>query len=123
MGTSASEASPLLLSSVATASISDRVGGVEAVRERGTNEGVAAGFRFGHALTAGQPTALLATCFAAVKARQHTIVGDFGRDDLIEMGIALRPTVLELLAEARRQERARQDRERRARKDWVGNKI
>lgn len=133
-GTSASETTRLLMFKVATPSIGERVAGFEGVRERGTNEGVAAGFKFGRALNYEQRQGFLDKCFkdikappapregsqdadvdtavlgAAVwsganvfKARSHQITGDFGRDDLIEMGISLQPTVIELLEEAQRQ--------------------
>jgi len=106
-GTSASKATDLLMFKVADPSMGERVLGWEGVRERGTNEGVAAGFKFGQALDPEQHTGFLAKCFADIGARGQTIVGDFGRDDLITMGVALRPTVIELLEEAERQEQAR----------------
>ncbi|MGH3777154.1 MAG: DUF4157 domain-containing protein [Pseudonocardiaceae bacterium] len=103
-GTSASETTRLLMFKVVTPSIEERVFGFEGVRERGTNDGVAAGFKFGQALNSEQRRGFRAKCFAEIKARNHHITGDFSRDDLIEMGVSLRPTVIELLEEAQRQE-------------------
>ena len=122
-GTSAARATQLLMYRVATPSIGERVAGFEGVRERGTNEGVAAGFKFGQALSAEQSTGFRTVCFRQMKANGQQLTGDFGRDDLIAMAVALRPTVVELLDEAQRQEEARQARERRQRRDWVGNKV
>jgi hypothetical protein len=106
-GTSASETTRLLMFKAVTPSIGERVAELVGVRERGTNDGVAAGFKFGEALNSEQRSKFRAKCFAESKARNHHITGDFGRDDLIEMGVSLRPTVLELFEEAQRQEAAR----------------
>jgi hypothetical protein len=122
-GTSASDATDMLMFHAANAGIGERVAGFEGVRERGTNEGVAAGFKFGQAMGSEQRQGFMATSIKEIKARNHTLTGTFGRDDLIEIGISLRPTVIELLDEAARQEAARLERQRRERHDWVGNKI
>ena len=125
-GTSASETNRLLAFKTITPSVGERVAGFEGVREHGTNDGIVAGFKFGRALNAKQREGFLAKCLSEVKARNHRIAGDFGRDDLTEMGVSLVPTVLELLAEAQRQEAerlARERREQRERKDYVGNRI
>jgi hypothetical protein len=183
-GTSGSDANWLLMSGVGTPSEGERVAGFEGVRDRGTKEGVAAGFKFGQALDAEERQGFLAKCFATIassrwQARWHGITqeqyqksrfsgkapgfgaaaadeelahefpalakgraiaaaapprqaaelrGDFGRNELIKMGTALRPTVIELLEEAERQ-RERRDREEARRasalgsRDWIGNKM
>lgn len=97
---------------VATPSMGERVAGFEGVRERGNNEGVAAGFKFGEKLNPEQRSAFREKTFAEIKARNRTLMGDFGRDDLIEMGVALVPTVKKLLEEAARQEQERRESER-----------
>jgi hypothetical protein len=58
----------------------------------------------------------------------NELSGDFGRDDLIKMGTALRPTVIELLEEAERQREQREYEEamratRLGSRDWIGNKM
>ena len=122
-GTKADEATRLLMFRTANPGIGERVAGFEGTREQGTNDGVAAGFKFGQVMSSEQRQGFLATSIKEIKARNHTLTGTFGRDDLIEIGVSLRPTVIELLDEAQRQEAARLDRQRRERKDYVGNKI
>ena len=124
-GTPASETTRLLMFTVATPGMGERVAGFEGVRERGNNEGVAAGFKFGHALNTKQRQGFLvkAGYYKLVKAGYYKIGDQVGRNDMIDMGVALRPTVIELLEEAARQEAEREDYERRMSKDWYGHNI
>ena len=98
--------------SVVTPSMGERVAGFEGVRERGTNEGVAAGYKFGQALNTTQRQGFLQKLREELKARNTLkfLTGDFKRDSS-DMGVALRPTVLKLLEEAARQEEERRLRE------------
>jgi hypothetical protein len=186
-GTSWSETARLLMFGVGTPSEGERVAGFEGVRERGTKEGVAAGFKFGQALDAEERQGFRNKCFAGIASRSWQanwgvtqeqiqtasdrfkgkapgfgaaaadeelarefpalakgrasaaaaaapprqaaeLSSDFGRDDLIKMGTALRPTVIELLEEAERQ-REQRDREEARRafalgsRDWIGTKM
>ena len=124
-GTPASETTRLLMFTVATPGMGERVAGFEGVSERGNNEGVAAGFKFGHALNTKQRQGFLVKTgyYKLVKAGYYKIGDQVGRNDLIDMGVALRPTVIELLEEAARQQAEREDYERRMRKDWYGHNF
>jgi hypothetical protein len=124
-GTPASETTRLLMFTVATPGMGERVAGFEGVSERGNNEGVAAGFKFGHALNTKQRQGFLvkAGYYKLVKAGYYKIGDQVGRNDMIDMGVALRPTVIELLEEAARQEAERKDYERRMSKDWYGHNV
>jgi len=100
--TQAADAERMLLYKAANPSIGERVAGFEGVREKGTNDGVMAGWKFANALNGDQRKGFRAEALAAtgLRERRHS-----SRDDLIMMGAALKPTVVELLAEAERQER------------------
>lgn len=100
---------------VASPSIGERVAGFEGVRERGSNAGVAAGYKFGQALNAKQRSGFLEKLRQELAARNtlRYLTGEFRRDST-DMGIALRPTVLKLLEEA-----ARQEEERRIRQEMI----
>jgi hypothetical protein len=103
--TDAEKAQRLLMYRVVTPSMGERVAGFEGVREHGNNDGVRAGWKFGQALSGDQRKGFRAMALEAtgLKEKRHS-----SRDDLIRMGVALKPTVVELLAEAERQERAKQ---------------
>jgi hypothetical protein len=105
----ADEARDKLMYKVATPSIGERVAGFEGVREAGTNEGVAAGWKFGNALTGDQRKGFRRQGLAATGLPERR---RYSRDNLIDLGVALKPTVVELLAEAARQEQAKLDAER-----------
>jgi hypothetical protein len=96
----------------ATPSMGERVAGFEGTRERGKNEGVVAGYKFGKALNAKQRQGFLEELRKQLTARNTLkfLTGDFKRDST-DMGIALRPTVIKLLEEAERQERERREHE------------
>lgn len=122
-GTSSVDTIYLLMYKVVAPSIGERVAGFAGARERGNNEGVAAGFRFGNALRPAQRHGFREKCFADIKAGGLPFTGDFGRDDLITMGVALKPTVVKLLDEAARQEAEKEEHERRMNKDWYGHNV
>lgn len=105
--TSIEKADRLLMYKVATPSMGERVAGFEGVREKGNNDGVIAGWKFGQALNGEQRKGFRNQALEAtgLKEKRHS-----NRDDLIRMGVALKPTVIELLAEAERQEREKQAR-------------
>lgn len=100
--TQAADAERMLLYKAANPSIGERVAGFEGVREKGNNDGVMAGWKFANALNGDQRKGFRAKALAAtgLRERRHSSL-----DDLIRMGAALKPTVVELLAEAERQER------------------
>ena len=108
--TQADDAQRMLMNRVTNPSMGERVAGFEGVREKGNNEGVAAGWKFGNALNGTQRKGFRAHALAAtgLRERRHS-----SRDDLIMMGVALKPTVLELFEEAERQER-----EKRLAEEW-----
>jgi hypothetical protein len=101
------DAKDMLMYKVATPSMGERVAGFEGVRERGSNEGVAAGWKFGANLNTEQRKGFRreALSMASLKEKRR-----YSRNEYIDMGIALRPTVVELLAEAERQEREKEAR-------------
>jgi hypothetical protein len=105
----AEEAQRKLMYRVATPSMGERVAGFEGVREAGTNDGVAAGWKFGNALNGSQRRGFRHQALAATGLPERR---RYSRDNLIDLGIALKPTVVELLAEAQRQEEAKRARER-----------
>jgi hypothetical protein len=110
-GVEAGDAQRLLMARVPTPSIGERAAGWEGVREGGNNEGVRDGFRFGRELSPAQASAFRDKAFAAIAANGASLRGDFGRDDLIAIGIGLKPTIVALLDEAERQERQRRETE------------
>jgi hypothetical protein len=104
---SAADAKEMLMYREINPSMGERVAGFEGVRERGSNEGVAAGWKFGSEFNADQRKGFRrhALEIAGLPERRR-----YSRNNYIDMGIALRPTVVELLAEAERQEREKEAR-------------
>jgi hypothetical protein len=103
--TSAEDAKEMLMYRAVNPGMGERVAGFEGVRERGTNEGVAAGWKFANNLNGTQRKGFrtLALDATGLKEKRHS-----NRDELIAMAAALKPTVLELFEEAERQERAKE---------------
>lgn len=103
------DAKEMLMFKVVDPSMGERVAGFEGVREKGTNEGVAAGWKFGANLNTEQRQGFRreSLSIAGLKEKRR-----YSRDNYIDMGAALRPTVVELLAEAARQEQAKEDKEK-----------
>ncbi len=84
--------------------------GFRGARAGGNNEGVVAGYRFVGRLTYRQRGAFLRQGFAAVMAKLGPgglNPDNFGFDDVIALGVALLPTVEQLLEIAQEQERER----------------
>jgi hypothetical protein len=111
-GTPADQATEALMYKSADPEMGERVAGFTKIRERGTNEGIKAGWKFGHNLNSAQRNGFLTTAFTEMAGNKKTLKGDFGRDDLIDIGIALRPTFVKLINEAIEQEAWRQLQER-----------
>lgn len=107
--TSADDAQRMLMYKVVDPSIGERSSGFAGIREKGTNEGIASGWKFGNALNGTQRKGFRHEALEAtgLKEKRHS-----SRDDLIEMGAALRPDVLVLLEEAARQEEEKRRLER-----------
>jgi hypothetical protein len=87
-------------------SVGEQVAGFSGVREHGTNEGVVGGWNFAGGLTAEQRAGFLKEGFATIQSKGHTIGPDFNLDDVIELGVSLKPTVETLLEIASEQEEA-----------------
>lgn len=127
LGFSAEEATRLLIKPVPRhGSVGEQVAGWSGVRESATNKGAVEGWNFAVGLSSQQRTALRKEGFATIKEKGHAIGPNFNFDDIVELAVALIPTVEHLFEVAREQERARQrakDRERRLERGNVGNKI
>lgn len=100
------EAARKLAYKVADPEMGERVVGFEGTREQGTNDGLKAGWKFGSALNGEQRKGFRGMALEAtgIRLKRH-----YNRDELIEIGGVLRPTVVALLAEAARQEQAKED--------------
>lgn len=127
LGFSAEEATRLLIKPVPRhGRVGEQVAGWSGVRESATNKGAVEGWNFAVGLSSQQRTALRKEGFATIKEKGHAIGPNFDFDDIVELEVALIPTVEHLFEVAREQERARQrakDRERRLERGNVGNKI
>lgn len=87
------------------------VGGFKAAQVGGNNQGVVDGYRLVQSFTDKQRVAFLKHGFEKVVATRGPFAmnpENFGRDDVITLGIALQPTVVKLIESARQQELARQ---------------
>ena len=100
------DAKEMLMYKVADPSMGERVAGFEGVRERGSNEGVAAGWKFGANLNAEQRKGFRRESLSITGLKEKR---RYSLDNYIEMGVSLRPMVVELLAEAARQEQEKED--------------
>lgn len=100
------KAARMLAYKVADPEMGERVAGFEGTREKGTNDGLQAGWKFGSALNGEQRKGFRGTALDAtgIRLKRH-----YNRDELIEIGGVLRPTVVALLAEAARQEQEKED--------------
>jgi hypothetical protein len=111
----------LLLAGKETPGMGERVAGFEGVHESGMKEGIVAGYNFGRSLDAKQRRGFLAKTgyYKLGGADYYNAYLDHvtRRNCLSDMGIALRPTVIELLEEAARQEAERAEAEARKNKE------
>lgn len=100
------KAARMLAYKVADPEMGERVAGFEGTREKGTNDGLKAGWKFGSALNGDQRKGFrgMALDATGIRLKRH-----YNRDELIEIGGALRPTVVDLLNEAARQEQEKED--------------
>ena len=110
VGYTNAEAFDLLVKRDSGASVGERVAGYEGLRTRATNSGVIEGLRFAGYISIEQRKAFRAEGIAAV-ARRGGRLTDFGRDDVIEIAVALIPTIEELLELAAEQEEQRRRKE------------
>ncbi len=110
VGHTNTEAVDMLVTRDSGASVGERVAGYEGLRTRATNSGVIEGLRFAGHISIEQRKAFRAEGIAAVARRGHRL-SDFGRDDVIEIAVALIPTIEELLELAAEQEEQRRRKE------------
>jgi hypothetical protein len=103
--TKGEDAMDMLYYKVADPSVGEISSGWVGNREKGTNDGIAAGWKFGKNLNGTQSMAMrhLALDATGIKEKRHS-----NRNELIALGAALKPTVLELFAEAERQQHAKE---------------
>lgn len=91
--------------------IGEKVAGFERIRDRATNSGAIDGFRFAAQLNSEQRVAFMKEGFGVIAKKGHKIEPNFNLDDVIELGVALKPLVDDLLELAQEQEQARRTRE------------
>ena len=94
-------------------SVGEQVAGWSGVREQANWSGAVEGWNFTARLGAAQRGGFLKLGIATIKAKGHTIGSQrepvFNLDDVVELAVALNPTIAELLEVAREQEAVRRD--------------
>jgi hypothetical protein len=104
LGIPRDEASRMLLKPPSPPSVGEMVAGFEGVRERASATGAVEGWRFAGGLTTEQRGAFLEEGFATIAAKGYTVGPDFNLDDVIELAVALKPLIQDLLDLAEEQQ-------------------
>lgn len=117
LGIRRSEAMDMLVKPAGMPEINERVGGTEYIRDRATSSGGIDGYGFAATLTRKQRIAFRKEGKGVIATKGHTIgrynrydVLEYNFDDVLDLGIALKPLVEELLELAQEQEMARRTR-------------
>ena len=111
LGIPRSDAMGMLVKPGGQPGIGERVAGFEGVRDRATASGAIQGFNFATKLNQDQRLAFLKEGVRVIAQKGHTIGPNFNLDDVVEMGIALKPLVVDLLELAHEQEQERRKQE------------
>lgn len=107
LGFDSTEATRMLIKPITSrGSVGEQVAGFSGVREQGAIAGAVAGWKFAGGLGAKQRGGFLKEGFNAIRRKGHTIGPNFNFDDVVELGVAIKPTVDTLLEIAREQEEA-----------------
>lgn len=100
--------------------IGEQVAGYEGIKERAGNKGKIEGFKFGRQLNDEQRNSYRKEGFEAMAKKRLTLSGNFTRDDVISLSVALLPIIMRDFEAWRRQEEERRKKmyEEEERKKW-----